>query len=171
MTIKRTKGKIKVDYGMSDYYKHYIKNSKNPVKSVSQFNHIVSEFNKKIAEAIINEELEYNPIMVQITFAIRKHKQVVKIVNNKLLNKNPVDWKTTNQLWSEDSEAKEKKLLIRYQNNHSSKYIFRIKMMKTGYSYTNKKYYKFKPCRSFARNLAKRILNEDLEPFQAYNLY
>lgn len=171
MINKRTAGKIKVDYGMKDYYKYYLKNNKETTINSLKFNKIISEFNKKIVESIINESLEYNPITIQVSFCIRKHKRIVKIVNNKLLNKNPIDWKTTNELWNTDEEAKNKKLLIRYDNNHSSKYIFRIKMLKTGYSYINKKYYKFKPCRFFTRSLAARILNKDLDLFQAYNLY
>lgn len=170
MIIKRTEGKLKVDYGIKDYYKYYtqtVKESQNHIK----YNKVISEFNKKIVESIINDGLEFTPVKTQICFCIRKHKRVVKIVNNKLVNKNPVDWKTTNQLWIDDKEAREKKLVIRYLNNHTSKYIFRIKMRKIGTSYYNKKYFKFKPCRFFARSLAARILNEDLEPFQAYNLY
>ena len=167
---KRSEGKIRTDYGIKDYYKFYKSYSSEPVDN-KKFHKVIGEFNKKIMEAIINDNLEYTPVSSQITFCIRKLIKPVKIVNNKIVNKNPIDWKTTLQLWSENEEAKERKLLIRFLNNHSSKYIFRIKMIKSGYSYSNKKYYRFKPCRMFQRDLSKRILDPNKDNFQAYDLY
>lgn len=166
----RTAGKIKADYGIKDYYKFYKEYSKSPVDS-KKFHKVISEFNKKIMLSIINDGLEYTPITTQITFCIRKTTKSVEIINNKLINKNPIDWKTTLDLWKENEEAKSRKLLIKHLNNHSSKYIFRIKMIKSGYSYINKKYYRFKPCRMFQRALAKRILDPNQDNFQAYDLY
>ena len=45
--------RIKKDYGMEDYYDYYFKNSKNP-QSKSKFNKVISEFNEKIVDLIIN---------------------------------------------------------------------------------------------------------------------
>lgn len=170
MINKRTKGKISRDYGMSDYYDYYCKNTNNP-KDRLKFNKVISEFNSAIVSAIINEGLEYTPIMLQMTFCIRKYKKVIRIKNSKLINPNPIDWKTTNKLWEEDKDAAEKKILIRYQNNHTSKYVFRIKVLKTAGYYLNKKLYKFKPCRSFQRSLGARILDPKQDNFEAYELF
>lgn len=167
---KRTEGKINSDFGNKDYYNYYHEKSKNPV-SKAKFSKVVEQFNKGIVDLIINEGLEFTPIKLQITFCVRKIKKIPRIENNKLINKGPIDWKSTNLLWEENSEAKEKKLLLRYQNNHTSKYVFNIKIIKGVSRYTNKQYYRFKPCRSFQRSLAKRILNDKLEPFEAYKLY
>jgi len=167
---KRTKGKISKDYGMADYYKYYKENYKNPVSS-QKFNKVVSEFNKTIVHNIINSGLEYTPARIQLTFCIRKYKKIIKIENGKLLNPNPIDWKSTKQLWQDDEEAAEKKIILRYLNNHTSKYIFRIKALKTGNTFKNKKKYRFKACRSFQRQLAKRILDPNQDNFQAYNLF
>ncbi|HEX8586048.1 MAG TPA: hypothetical protein VF680_16765 [Allosphingosinicella sp.] len=155
---------------MRDYFKYYKTNSKNPVSS-QKFNKVISEFNKAIVDAIINDGLEYTPPKLQMTFCIRKYKKLIKIENGKLVNNNPIDWKTTKQLWDDDADAAERKILIKFLNNHTSKYIFRIKVLKTGYFYKNKKFYKFKACRSFQRRLAKRILDPNQDNFQAYDLY
>lgn len=168
--IKRTEGKILVDYGMKDYYKYYKNLSKNPVDNL-KFNKIISQFNSKIVDLIINESLEFTPTTLQMTFCIRKYKKVIRINEGKLINNTPIDWKTTNLLWEKDEEAKTKKILIRYLNNHTSKYIFRIKALKHNIRYENKTIYKFKPCRSFQRLLAKRILDPTQENFEAYKLY
>ena len=118
--------RVKKDYGMSDYYNYYLKNSNNP-QSKFKFNKIVSEFNEGVVDLIINESIEFKPTKLQFTFCIRKTKRVPKIKEGKLINTTPIDWKATNQLWESDNEAKDKKILLRYLNNHTFKYIFRIK--------------------------------------------
>lgn len=162
--------RISKDYGMSDYYNYYKKNNNNPVKAL-KFNKIISDFNSEIVRLIIEEGLEYKLPKISNTICVRKNKSIPKIKDGKLINKTPIDWKSTKELWESDPEAKEKKIILRYLNNHTSKYIFRIKMLKYGKHYKNKSYYKFKPARSFQRNLAKRILNNNLETFDAYTLY
>ena len=162
--------RVKKDYGMSDYYNYYLKNSNNP-QSKFKFNKIVSEFNEGVVNLIINEGIEFKPAKLQFTFCVRKTKRVPKIKEGKLINTTPIDWKSTKQLWEDDSEAKDKKILLRYLNNHTFKYVFRIKTLKFGQNYKNKKYYKYKPARSFQRLLAKRILDDNLDNFDAYKLY
>ena len=70
-----------------------------------------------------------------------------------------------------DEEAKEKKLLVRFTNYHTSKYVFRLYFKKYIYSFKNKKYYKFKTVRSFARALANRIKDENKNKYDAFLLY
>lgn len=170
MIKARTEGKIKVHYGMNDYYKYYCKDHKNPVSKI-QFNKIITTFNEKIVDLIINENLEYTPVSLQMNLCIRKTKRVPKIKNGKLINTSPIDWKTTNQLWLDDKEAKDKKILIKFLNNHSSKNVFRIKLLKSGNSYLNKKLYRFKACRFFQRSLKTRIFDTTKDNFNCFNLY
>lgn len=167
---KRTEGKISRDYGMRDFYKYYKENSQNP-QSTQKFNKVVSEFNQTIVDSIINDGLEFTPVRLQLNICIRKYKKIIKIENGKLLNPNPIDWKTTKQLWEDDIEAGEKKIIIRYLNNHTSKYIFRIKALRIGNYFLNKKLYRFKACRGFQRALAKRILDPNQDNFQAFDLF
>ena len=162
--------RVKKDYGMSDYYKYYKKDLENPITTI-KFNKIISDFNREIVDLVISENLEYRPTKLQFTFCIRKTKKVPKIKDGKLINTSPIDWKSTKELWLQNEEAKEKKLLLRFLNNHTFKHVFRIKGLKQGYIYKNKKNYKFKPARSFQRLLAKRILDPTLENFEAYKLY
>lgn len=162
--------RVKKDYGMSDFYKYYCKEKEQPISAL-KFNKIVSEFNYELRNLIIESNLEYRHSKLQITFCIRKIKKVPKIENGKLVNTSPIDWKSTKELWLNNKEAAEKKILLKFTNNHTFKYIFRIKGLKHGLIYKNKKYYKFKPARSFQRLLAKRILDPTLENFDAYKLY
>lgn len=162
--------RLSTDYGIKDYYK-YLKQNSNINITSAQYNNILSDLNAGIVDLIINEGLIYKPVKLQMTFCIRKIKKIPRIVDGKLVNNAPIDWKATNKLWSTNDEAKEKKMLIRFLNNHTFKNIFRIKIIKSGNTYKNKQHYKFKPARSFQRLLAKRILDSSLVNFDAYTLY
>ena len=168
---KRTNGVIKKHYGMKDYYNFFKKTYNNLDISRKIYNSIISDFNNKIVELIIEENLTYTLPYIGSSLSIRKEKKTPRIVNGKLYNTTPVDWVTTNKLWNEDIEAKEKKLLVRYTNSHTSRYVFRIYMKKYNYSFKNKKYYSFKPCRTFKRLLSARINDENKEKYDTYLLY
>lgn len=170
MTIKRTDGKINVDYGVREYYKYY-KNTFEKTVDSKKFNKVLSMFNTEIVNAIINDDLEFTPPMLQFTFCVRKIKKVPIIRDGKVVNTSPIDWKTTKQLWEDDPETKEKKIIIKFTNNHTSRHVFRIKALKVGFTFKHKKLFRFKACRSFQRGLAKRILDPNQENFNAFKLY
>lgn len=167
----RTNGVIKAHYGMKDYYKYFLK--LYPLLDIDRktYNAIISDFNQKLVEMIIEDNISYTIPHLGSSLMIRKEKKVPKIINGKLYNTTPVDWVATNKLWSDDVEAKEKKLLVRYTNSHTSRHVFRIYMRKYNYSFKNKKYYSFKPCRTFQRLLSKRIKDDTKYKYDAYLLY
>lgn len=164
------KTRITTDYGMSDYYK-YLKDTTDIQISSVKFNKVIGEINKAIVNSLINDNLQFQIPKLQSQISIRKIKKVPKIVDNKLVNTTPIDWKATNELWNKNPEAKEKKILLRYLNSHTFKYVFRIKLIKGSITFKNKQHYKYKPARSFQRLLAKRILDPNLDNFEAYKLY
>lgn len=168
---KRTEGKIKAHYGINDYFKFFKKDNSDLKISYKQYSKIVQRFNEEIINLIIEDNLEYKLPHLGASLAIRKDKRVPRIVNGKLYNPTPVDWVATNKLWMDDEEAKEKKLLVRYNNNHTSKYVFRVFFKKQIYPFMNKKYYSFQTCRKFARLLGKRINDEDKDKYDTYVLF
>ena len=93
MTIKKDPNKIKVHFGIPQYYKHY-KKKYNKVDS-KKYNQIISEFNKEIINLIINESVEYYLPGLNMSVGVRKSKRKPKIMNGKLYNTVPVDWNTT----------------------------------------------------------------------------
>ncbi len=168
---KRGEGKITSGYGMTDYYKYYKQNYDNPVDS-KLYNKVISEVHEQIVNSIIDNSLEFYMKYLSYSLVVRKTKKVPKIKNGKLVNTMPINYKETLELWRTNEEAREKKILIRHLNNHTSRYVFRIKLLKAGHKYyDNKLYYRFKACRSFQRLLAKRILDEQKDNFDAYLLY
>ena len=168
---KRSQGKIKAHYGMKDYFKYFKKDNPDLDISNKKYYDIIADFNKNLINLIIEDNVEYNLPHLGSSISIKKTKQVPRIVNGKLVNKTPVDWVATNKLWEEDNEAKEKKLLVRYNNYHTSKYVFSISFKKYVYPFKNKKYYKFKSNRDFARLLGARINDQNKEKYDAYLLY
>lgn len=170
MIKKRTEGKIPVHYGMVEYYKFFKKDNPDLKISKEQFKNIIDKFNSELINLII-EGVEFQLPYLGATLAIRKMKSVPRIVNGKLYNQSPVDWPATNKLWEEDEEAREKKLLVRFLNNHTSKYVFRVFYKKGTYFFTNKKYYGFKTARGFARLLGKRINDPDKDRYDTFLLF
>ena len=167
----RSEGKVNTHYGMRDYYNYFKKN--NPTLDINRtlYSNVISDINNEIVDLIIEKNLNYVLPYLGSSLSIKKVKRIPKIKNNKLFNTAPIDWKTTNELWNSDEEAKEKKLLIRYTNSHTMKYVFRIYFKKYISSFINKQYYSFKPCRTFQRLLGKRINDDTKNRYDSYLLY
>ncbi len=167
----RSKNKISVDYGMPDYYEYFEQEYPELNIPRSKFNKIIGEVNDGIINLILNEGLEFKLPYLYTTFIIKKDKRKPKIKDGKVINNAPVDWKTTKKLWDEHPETKEKKLLVRYTNTHTSGYVFRIYFKKFGSHLKNRSYFKFKPSRRFQRALSARIKDDNKDKFDAYLLY
>ncbi len=162
--------KNKKDYGITDY-RIYYNNKYNKDISKSLYNKIITDFNNEIKNMIINNNLIYKMPSLNLEILIKKEKRIPIIKNGKLINNIPPDWKKTNALWAKDPEAKEKKILVRYNNSHTSNYIYRIYCKKFNCNIKNKNLIKFKPNRTFQRDLAKRIKDKNQDNLNAYLLY
>ena len=151
----------------------YHKKAEHPTLDINRttYSNVISDINNEIVDLIIEKNLNYVLPYLGSSLSIKKVKRIPKIKNNKLFNTAPIDWKTTNELWNSDEEAKEKKLLIRYTNSHTMKYVFRIYFKKYISSFINKQYYSFKPCRTFQRLLGKRINDDTKNRYDSYLLY
>ena len=162
--------KFKGDYGIGDYYKYY--NEKYGSKTTTVlFNKVLTEFNSGIIELVIEHNLIFYIPFLGLEIFIKKDKRKPRIVNGKLVNNVPIDWKATNDLWNKDSEAKNKKILVRYNNSHTSGYVFRIYCKKFKSKIKYKSLYKFKPSRKFQRTLSARIKDPNKDNFDAFLLY
>lgn len=166
----RSGNKIMTHYGIREYYDYYCKHSSTTVDKKTYVK-ILDDFNAGLIELILDKGIVYTTPSLGFELCIRKVKREPRIKDGKLINSVPVDYKATNELWAIDPEAKEKKILVRYRNTHSNKHIFYIRMIKTNYKYKNKKYYSFKPSRAFQRSLAKRIKDDNKDPFETFLLY
>jgi hypothetical protein len=68
---------------------------------------------------------------------VRKYDTYVKLMDGKLRTNRKIDWQATLQLWYEDEEAKENKVLIKSED----KEVFKIFYNKMIANYNNKTLY------------------------------
>jgi hypothetical protein len=162
--------KNKVDYGIKNYRKFYELKYNNG-NSCKNYTKIIGEFNKQLIQLILNEDLTYYIPYLGMEIMIKKEKKFIRMKDNKVINPKPIDWKSTKELWEKDDEAKEKKIRLRYNNYHTSGYIFRIYLKKFKSRLKFRSYFKIKPNRTFQRGLAQRINDPNKDSFDAFLLY
>ena len=170
MQEKTRNHKLKADYGQKDYYKYYCNNYSNPV-SRGDYNKIQKVFFEKVIDSMLNERLEYYMDHLGFILTIRKEKRAPELRNGKLYNNRPIDYKATKELWKNHPDSKEKGLIVRHLNTHTSGYVFRIYLKKFKSNVKGRSYFKFRPMREFKRNLNKRIKDPNKEQFDCFLLY
>jgi hypothetical protein len=169
MQMSSRNHKLNNSYGVLDFYKYYKKNSDNPV-DLKIYRKILDKYNKKVSESILKKGLDFIMPYLNFEITIRKDKRKPKIIDGKVINNTPVDPVATKKLWEKDKEAKEKKILVRYNNSHTSGYVFRIYCKKFRSNLKNKNLFKFRPVRKLKRDLAKLIKDPDVK-FDSFLLY
>lgn len=173
---KGIKNKVKVHYGMNDYYKHYISSYRskdisdenNPYYiSSQQYNKIITEFNSNIINLILEDQYDFKIPYQLGMIGIRKFKPILKLdEKGNLINKLPVNPRATRELWDSDPESKKKKVFVRYTNKHSDGYVFTIRYYKNKHAkYKNKTIYKFDMVRNVTNELAKRIKRGSIDAY------
>jgi hypothetical protein len=171
MRMIRSSNKIKVDFGMKDYYEYYQETYDKPKVNKLTYNKIISDANSAILDLILDEGLDYKIPHLNSELTVRKDKRTPKIVDGKVVNPSPIDWVTTKKLWENDPDAREKKILVKYLNHHTAGYVFRIYMKKFGSSFKNRSVYKFEASRKFKRALSSRIKDDNKDKYDTYLLY
>lgn len=167
---KKRNHKIKSDFGINDYFSFYIDNY-NIIKDKSEYRSILKEFNDSLIDLIIEETVTYKLPYVGFEITIRKDKRLPKIKNGKLVNNRPPNWAETKKLWDQDKEAKEKKIIIRHDNTHTSGYVFRVYCKKFKSNLRYKNLYRFKANRNFTRKLSERLLDKEKDNLNSFLLY
>tara|TARA_R110000822_G_scaffold191566_4_gene330296 strand:- start:5208 stop:5714 length:507 start_codon:yes stop_codon:yes gene_type:complete len=158
--------RIKTDYGNYDYYKHFISNTPGSTITRSVFGQVLKEFNGHVRDRISTKGAEYTLPCRVGKVELRKLKTEVKIADDgSIINNLPVNWKATRELWAENEIAKEKKTKIRYTNEHTEGYTFRIFYRTSKANFKNKSIYKMKLNRTLKRQLSKSIFAGRIDAF------
>lgn len=160
--------KIPSHYGIDDYYKYYSNKYLERNISKKDFKKVFSLINKEIVKEVIDKGSVKLPKRFGQIEIIKKKSSVYLNNEGQIINNKPVDWKATNQLWKDNEEAKNNKILIRHTNKHTDGYVFRIFYNKNIGKYKNKSVYFFKPVRDFSRNINKRIKDYSKSRFDAF---
>jgi hypothetical protein len=128
---------------------------------------VIREFNNKLAEALINEALEFTMPYRLGKLRIKKFKQNIRLdVNGDIDKKNmPVDWKSTKELWKKEYPGKtmeeirkiEGKKRIFHLNEHTSGYRCKLHWDKIGCNVRNNRIYSAMFTFSNRRKLASML--------------
>lgn len=157
MAAKVRDYKITNSIGVYDLYKKIRKNHwydiGRPLKE-HEFYAIIRGVNKLLAENIVNGETVVFPEQMG-KLELRKYPRGVSFVDGKLKNTYPIDWKSTNQLWSEDEEEHRKKTLLRYE----TPIIYNVRYCKENATYENKTFYQFRLHQKVRKKLKENIVN------------
>lgn len=170
MTQQTTEDKrnhrIKSDFGTYDYYKHYLTIAgKNPVDRAT-FGNIIKEFNSHVRDRISTKGAEYILPRRLGKVELRKVKTEIKFdENGKVVNNLPPNWKATRELWAENKEAKKKGIKVRFTNEHTDGYTFRIWFRKYKANFKNKSIYKMRFNRDMKRKLSESIFAGRIDAF------
>lgn len=137
----KKKNKVRNSFGIYDCYKYIRKNRwyniGRPLKE-HEFYSIIRNINNLLAKELANGNDIHFPHGMGV-LELRKFPRGVKIIDGRLVNTYPVDWRSTLKLWHEDEEAKRDKSLIRFEN----KYIYKVVYNKYKANYENQCFYEF----------------------------
>lgn len=159
--------KVTNSLGVYDAYKYIRKNKwlniERPLTE-HEFYSIIRKVNSLMAENLINGN--------DVTFPNRMGRLELRKRNSlPVINKNgnlkvtyAVDWDKTLQLWYEDEESYNNKVLIKIPE----KYIFRIKYNKDMANYINKSFIEFQVNRDIKTRLKKKIKNNEIDAFNLW---
>ena len=158
--------RVKSDYGLSDYYKDFSENNKEGVVDKNMYNSIIKEFNSHVRDRVSNKGADY-VFPKKIGFLeIKKIKPSVTIdKEGNVINKLPINWKATRELWRDNESAREKKTKIRFINEHTKGYTFRLYYKKKRANYKNKSVYRMQFNRELKRQLSKSIFAGRIDAF------
>lgn len=153
----KRKHRIKADYGANHYYRFFKKNYGDIVDRKT-YGLILKEFNSHVRDKISKKGSFYTLPCRLGVLEVRKFKREIKInEDNTIENKLPTNWKETKKLWRENPEAKKKRIKIRFTNEHTNGYSFRIQYLRSRANYKNKSIYKMRMNRIMKRTFSESI--------------
>ena len=155
--------KVKNSIGVYDIYKHIRKNKwydiGQPITE-HQFYTIIRQVNNVLADNLLKgNDIVFPNKMGRLE--VRKFKPIIRLDNNKLTVRLPIDWDRTLKLWSEDEEAYKERTLVKMEE----KEIFKVCYNKTRADFPNKGFYQLQINRDLKIALKKKIKLGNFDAF------
>ena len=146
----KQRNRVLIDYD-SAYYLDYV-----------TYNKVIRRFNELVRDEVLYNAFDFILPARMGIMCIRKSKVEPWLdASGKLVNPLPVDWGKTNKLWATNPEAKAKKTLIHFRNEHSNGYIGKWRLNNSTATYKWKSAYSFIPTRTAKQKLGKIFLDEE----------
>lgn len=166
MSKEKRNHTIKSDYGSNDYYLFFKKNNQKSEVTRKDYGAIIKEFNTHLRDGLSNKGIDIVMPSRLGRVELRKVKTSVSVdADGNIVNNLPTNWKATRELWKSNEDAKEKNVKIRFTNEHTDGYTFKISYLKSGANYKNKTMYKLRFNRILKRNLSKSIFQGKIDAF------
>ena len=159
--------KVRSDFGVSDYYKSFRrKNKDSSIKTSDVYSSILKEFYSHIRESIATKgAVVILPSRIG-QIALKKNKPEVFIEEDGTVKNNlPTNWKDTRKLWSDNPSAKEKGIKIKFTNEHTDGWTFKVCFIKSKATFKNKSVYKLRFNRNLKRTLSRSIFEGKIDAF------
>jgi len=163
-----SKDRVNKHYGMHEYFQFY-KRGNNRYNNINYiiFSKVISRLNLKLGDILI-EKRKFRLPYVGMLNVYQEHR-VPYIKDDKVRNAKPVDWLATKKLWSENEEAYNKKVVVRYSNKDTGGYVFRFYYSKFQSTMKNKQFYYIEFVRSLKIRLKERIQDPIKTKYKAFN--
>ena len=157
---------VKSDYGTNDFYRDFKKNNPEIEMTRGEYGLILNGFNSHLREKISSKGAGFILPCRIGRVELRKIKTEVKLdEDGNIVNNLPVNWKATREFWKSNEDAKEKNVKIRFTNEHTDGYTFKVSYLKSKALYKNKSVYKIRFNRELKRNLSKSIFKGRIDAF------
>lgn len=161
----KSEEKIKIDIHTKDFYDYYKEHTSDEnVESAfyisqGQYGKFIRLFFEELSNSIIEENFEFKMPFRLGVLSIKKYRSVIKEKDGKISNHLPVDWNATLKLWESDTDAKEKKILVKHLNKHSNGYIAKWVWNKSKANFKSRYNWWFRPTRTNKQKLKAAIKN------------
>lgn len=156
-----------IDIGLPEirkYYEQYYEIAVKDRLKPQVFMDILADFHEQVFQDIVFEgKIFYLPFNLGSVY-ITKRKPKVEFDEdfNIVKTSAALDFKAMRELWESDPEAREAKIKVYHQNDHSDNYKYSFTWSRKRSSLPGIGVYRFIPTRSARRALAKKIKTEGI---------
>lgn len=157
---------VKSDYGVNDYYRYFKKRNKDSDMTRAEFGAIIKEYNSFIRDRMATKGAGFIIPCRLGSVELRKTKTEVKIdEDGNIVNHLPTNWKATRDLWRDNPSAKERGIKIKFTNEHTDGYTFKVSYLRGKANFKNKSIYKIRFNRDLKRTLSRSIFEGRIDAF------
>jgi len=165
--------RIPIDIKMTHYYERYKKDYAHRypqyVCSKKFYSKVFGKLMDTVIEMLIYENKGLYFPFINGDLRIYKHKPEPKFrKDGELINRPPVDYKKTKELWERNPEAKERKQKVYHTNEHTNGYVMKWHFNRDKVPAKYKLYYHFKISQMNKERLTNALIKhgKDLNYFE-----
>lgn len=166
-TVKKVKNnrhhKTTNSYGSKDAFRYYRKikpTSSKYVLTDCQYLHIIRSINNRLREFLIEgKDIQLPEKMGRLE--LRKRASRISFIDDKIKTNLPIDWNATLKLWYDNPKCKDKKQLVRQENEETFSVYYNVRKA----NFNNKSFYEFFINRLIKKGLKQNIKSNKIDAF------